>query len=100
MPREKGACIHFRPLTERTGEVDLPAALICVGEDEIDRGGEKVKTAKFEQRTIGGEVRGTYWVGPSGQVLMVDYRGARATLSTKEAALKDLHPNIEPRTAE
>lgn len=100
MPREKGSCLHFRALTESTGEVGLPAALISVGEVEIDRGGEKVKTTKFERRTLGGRTVGTYWVGPAGRVLMVDYVDARATLSTKEEALKDLHPNIEVRSAD
>ena len=98
MPRETGSCYHFRPLEEGMGTTGLRSALVAIGPEEIEHGGTKVKTVKYEQHRFGGGVTGTYWIGPDSRVLRVDYGGAQGTLTTKQAALEGLHPEIEPRT--
>jgi len=98
MPRETGTCYHFRPLAEGDGTTGLRSALVAIGPEEIEHGGKKVETVKYEQHRFGGGVTGTYWIGPDSRVLRVDYGGAQGTLTTKEAALKGLHPEIKPRT--
>ena len=100
MPHEQGACYRFRPMSEGMGTVDLPNALVVRGEEEIEHGLAKVKVWRVDGVVLGGDVAGTYWISPEGKTLKVSYGGAFGTRTTKEAALKDLHPELKPRSAD
>jgi hypothetical protein len=100
MPLQAGACFHFRPITEGMGSIGLPAALVVKGEEEIEFGAGTVKVWRIEQQRLGGTVNGTYFVSEDGRTLRTDYGGAMGTLTTKEAALADLHEDIQPRSAQ
>jgi hypothetical protein len=100
MPREKDACLRFRALNEGFGSTGLPAALVCVGEEEIDHRGAKVKAWRYEQRMLGGGVAGTYWVGEDRTSVRVDWGGAVGVRAPKAEALADLHEDLKPRTAD
>ncbi len=99
MPLEKGACYRFSPLNEGMGTVGLPSALVVRGREEIEHGLGQVKVWRVEQVVLGGTVAGVYWISEQGRTLKVSYGGAFGIRTTKEAALKDLHPEIKPLTA-
>lgn len=99
MPRQEGACLHFHPVMDSTGELGRPAALFVVGEEEVEVGGSTVKAWRIEQRHVGGSTSTTFWVNEHGHVVRGDYGGPVTTAASREDALKDLHPEIEPRTA-
>jgi hypothetical protein len=96
MPRVPGACLHFRPLGEGMGTVGLPTALVCIGEEEIDLGDGTTAAWRYEQHRIGGVVVSKYWVDQGGRLVRVDYGGAINTISTREAAVKDLPAELRP----
>lgn len=100
MPREKGACFHYRPVTEGSGEVGRPAALRVVGEEEVEIGGAKTKAFKIQVHGFGGDSSTAFWVNDAGRVVKAEYGGAVATAAPKEDCLKDLHHGLQPRTAD
>jgi len=100
MPREKGACLRYRPLIDASGEVGRPQALLAVGEVELEIEGETVKAFEYRVRTFGGEDANGYRVGADGRLVKGDYVGAVTVRAPKERALKDLHHGIRPRTTE
>ena len=100
LPREQGACIHFRVLSEGGGTLGLPTALYVAGEEEIEHEGAKVGVWRVESRSLGSSAGGSYWVDGEQRVVKVDYGGAMGFLTTKEKALDGLHEDLEARTAE
>jgi hypothetical protein len=99
MPREKGACFHYRPITDGDGTLGQPSALVVVGEDTIEVDGEDVAAWRLEIRAEGGAASNKFWVDANGHVIKGDYSGAVAVAASKEEALKGLHEAIEPRSA-
>jgi hypothetical protein len=97
LPRETGACFHFRPLVEGSGQVGLRSALFAAGEEEIRVAGEVVRTFRVEWRPLGGGASGTYWFDGPGHARLVDYGGAMAWRTSREEALRDLPATIRPR---
>ena len=100
MPREKGACYHYRPITDGSGEIGRPAALLVMGSEDVEIGGETIATQKVQVHTFGGGPSTAFWVDAAGRVVKADYMGAVTTRAKKEDCLKDLHHGIQPRTAE
>ncbi|MDJ0522825.1 MAG: PDZ domain-containing protein [Planctomycetota bacterium] len=96
LPRQKGACIHYRPLNEGMGTVGLASALHVVGEETIEHDGKKVETWRVELRELGGALKTTWWLGASGRPLKIDYGGAQTFLSTKEKVLAGLPEGLRP----
>lgn len=96
LPRKAKACLQFRPLNEGLGTIDLPAALYCAGQEEIEQGGLKKKAWKIEQRKLGTGVTSTYWVSDDGSVLRVHYGQAWANATSKQGALAGLPEGIAP----
>jgi hypothetical protein len=94
LPREPGACFHFRPIVEGSGQAGLRSALVAVGEEEVRAGGEVARAFRVEWRTLGGAASGTYWFDGPGHALLVDYGGAMATRTTREKALEGLPESI------
>ena len=99
MPRKEGACFRFTPLTEGYGQIGMPSALVCEGREQLTLRGAAVSAWKYVWRQLGGAVGGVYYVGDDGRALLTDYGGPKAVLSTKEAALQNLNPGLEPRSA-
>lgn len=100
MPREKGACFHYRSITDATGEIGRPEALWVVGEETITIGDTEVKTVKVQVRTARGGPSTAFWVNEKGRVVKADYKGAVTLAAKKEDCLKDLHHGLQPRTAD
>jgi len=96
MPREKGACIHFRPFVESRGQLNLPSALVCTGSEEIQYQGETVQVWRMERQGLGGESTATYYVDGEGRILIGDYIGVKVFRTTKEEALSGLNPKLLP----
>jgi hypothetical protein len=96
LPRKVGTCIHYRPLNEGMGTVGLASALFIAGEEQIQHDGKQVATWRVELRELGGTTNSTWWVDGAGRALRIDYGGARAFLSTREAALAGLPEGIRP----
>ena len=101
MPRKAGACFVYRPLHEGMGQTGLPCALVVVGPEEIEVGGEAVDTWCVEQRELGATGPVRYWVDAEHRARRIDYRGgAVAELATsRESALEGLPGTLAPRTA-
>jgi len=99
MPQEVGACFHYRTMATGWPGPALMSALRAAAEEELEIGGEKVKTLRFETTTRGGAAGNRHWVDTNGRIVQSYYGGAIARLTTKEKALADLHEKIVPRTA-
>ncbi len=97
LPREKGACLHYRPLNEGMGTVGLASALFVAAEEEIEHEGKRVPTWRVELRELGGATTSTWWIDGAGRTLRIDYGGARALRSTKAAVLAGLPKGIRPK---
>lgn len=100
MPREQGACFHYRAVEDGSGAVGRPAALLVEGEEEIEVGGTKTKTWRLRVHTFGGGASTAFWVNAARRVVKADYMGAVTVAAKKEDCLKDLHHGLRPRTAE
>ena len=100
LPRKAGTCWHYRPMVDSNGEAMLPACLIVVGKETVKLAQGEVDAWKVEQRQLGGQVGGTYWISDAGRIVKSFYGMPVALLDTKEAALKDLHAAIKPTTAD
>lgn len=100
MPREQGVCLHLRPVVDGWGTLEVRTALVCAAKETVDLAGEETPAWRFEQRSLAGNVVGTYWVGETGRVVASDYGGAQARRATKEEALADLPEGIRPRSAD
>ena len=96
MPREPGACFHFRPLQEDFGRGDLRSALVCTGREEIEHDGATVSAWRYECRNVAGAVSTTFWVSPEGESIRVDWNGAVGVLTTKEKALAGVREEVLP----
>ena len=99
MPMQAGACLRYRPLGEYNGGAGLPAALVSIGEETVDIAGEEKTVWRVSQMRLGGQTAGFFLVS-YGRVVLSDYGGARAILSTREAALEGLHADLKPKTAD
>lgn len=99
MPRDKGTCLHFRPVVDGWGTLEPRAALFCAGPETIEVDGKPVETVRYEQRGLGGGTSSTYSVDKAGRVVKAFYGGPTVRRTTKKAALADLHASIRPRTA-
>ncbi|MBI3272324.1 MAG: PDZ domain-containing protein [Planctomycetes bacterium] len=97
MPRTKGACYRFTPIDEWAGTIGKPSALVVEGEEATRVGDQDVPTWKVVWVSRTG-VMNTHWVDAAGDVLRTDYGGERGTATSKEEALKDLHPDLHPRS--
>jgi hypothetical protein len=100
MPREQGACLHYRPVADMTGAIGLPAALLVLGEEEVQIGDAQVKAWKMQVHKLGSGPGTAFWVGAAGRVVKADYLGAVTTAAPKADCLKDLHHGLQPRTAD
>ena len=100
LPREEGACLRFRPVSDWDGAPGLPAAIVCVGPETVKVGETEHAVWKFEQRQLGGNTLGTYWFDAERRLVQAAYGGPLATAATKEAALEGLSPELKPRTAD
>lgn len=100
LPREEGACLRFRPVSDWDGAPGLPAAIVCVGPETVKIGETEHAAWKFEQRQLGGNTLGTYWFDAERRLVQAAYGGPLATAATKEAALEGLSPELTPRTAD
>ncbi len=98
LPREPGACFHFRPLVEARGAVTLASALVAVGEEEVSMPGGTKRLFRVEQRPLGGAVAGTYWIGPEGRIERTDYGGPVVFRCSREEALAGLAEGLTPRS--
>jgi len=98
MPREKGACVHFRPIDEESGEFGFSAALVCVGREELSRDGDS-RTAvwRFDWVERGGAIRGAYWVDAAGRVVRESHGGFLADLADRQTALAGVPERLLPR---
>ena len=100
LPRTTGTCWHYRPMVDSNGDALLPACLIVVGKETVKLAAGEVDAWKVEQRQLGGEVGGTYWIDANGRLVKSFYGMPIALLDTKEAALEGLHEDIKPTTAD
>lgn len=100
LPRKAGTCWHYRPMVDSSGEALLPACLIVVAKETVKLAQGDVEAWKVEQRQLGGQVGGTYWIDDGGRIVKSFYGMPVALVDTKEAALKDLHEAIKPTTAD
>ncbi len=100
LPRRAGTCWHYRPMVDSSGDAMLPACLIVVAKETVTLATGDVEAWKIEQRQLGGQVGGTYWIDDSGRIVKSLYGMPIALLDTKEAALKGLHEAIKPTTAD
>jgi len=100
MPREKGACFHYRPITDGSGEIGRPSALVVHGEEEVEIGDATLKAVKVQIHAFGGAPSSAFWVSEAGRVVKADYTGAVSTAAAKEDCLRDLHHGLQPRTAD
>ena len=71
----------------------------CVGEEEVEHEGKKVKAFRYEWRGLFG-VASTFWIAPEGRTLVTQGGNRVLHRTTKEAALKGIDPRIKPRTAD
>jgi hypothetical protein len=99
MPREVGACIHFRTMATGWPGPALTSALHAAAEEELEIDGKKVKTLRFEVKTRGGAAGNRHWLDANGRTVQSYYGGPIARITTKEKALAGLHEKIVPRTA-
>lgn len=100
LPRAEGTCWHYRPMTDSNGDAGLPACLIVVGKEEVKLASGTVEAWKVEQRQLGGQVGGTYWIDAAGRIVKSFYGMPVALRATKAEALNDLHEGIKPTTAD
>jgi len=99
MPRRIGACLQFRSMATGWPGPALRSALHAAAEEEIEIGGKKIGTIRFEVTARGGPVAAKHWVDGTGRVVQSHYGGPIARISTKERALAGLHEKIVPQTA-
>ena len=100
MPREQGACFHYRSITDATGEIGRPEALAVMGEEVLTLGDAEVKTVKIQVHRARGGPSNAFWVNAAGRVVKADYGGPVTTVASKEDCLKDLHHGLQPRTSD
>lgn len=96
MPQTQGACYRFTPVEEGSGKVGKPCALYVEGQEPSKVGDREVPTWKIQWVSMVG-VMNTHWVDAEGNVVRTDYGRERGAATTKEEALKDLHPDLHPQ---
>ncbi len=97
LPREPGACFHFRPLVESGGSLSLASALVAVGEEEVAMPGGPARLFRVEQRSLGGAHGGIWWIGREGRIERTDYGGPVVFRCAREEAMAGLPEALTPR---
>ena len=100
LPREVGACLHARTMTSAAAEPEPRCALVCVGEEEIDVAGERVRAWRYDRRRSPTRISAVTWIAGDA-VVKSDFTGGSggtiAVRSTRERATAGLHPQLVPR---
>lgn len=100
MEKTEGACLHYRPFQDATGEPMLRACLRVVEREALAEFPASKDVWRLEQHGLGSGLGATFWVDADGRLLKADYGGAQTTRASKEAALAGLHADLAPRTAQ